>query len=1202
MSFFTAYWAAYATASEAADDQKPGWSGESLDKGIVRAALVCLGRMLSNDAIYIPELSEQPSGVLGESTHHIHSGYRVCIAGIEEISQVSLPGAASDLVEMSREALCLCVVPTTRLPLWSLIAEEWPARTASVVPLFPLDLDALGSGKVELLDLIQFKLYRYLVLDKPEPGTQFDPRLFAEFASARSGSRTSFDNLQDVLSVDKEDDHRWVDHPLVGRVRASLERGRGCLLVGPSSSGKSVLAFQVGQSFFLGGEHVGYINLGLVESSVAALFSYVSARSPHSSLSVLIIDDLQSNPAVARYLLSLASAGRRAALSPPPVLLGISWVDFSSDAVTWFEDCLPLAVRSYQVRQRIAGHYREILPEDDIEALLQSCGDDIFLLRLSLEHSKEQRVRIGRSQLAELVWLARTQGSGVSDEEARRVGLVAASLGRFDISAQPGFLRHEARVTAESLQSLTRSGLLRRHQAALSIGHRSLSALLADWLADSGGWTELDTSGGARAPGILVLNYLRSLGSSLAVDSLRALHARAGFKDRPRLNKRAAALVEIWDAFNAVLERIEHQQLRDSSWGHGPASAMFATMAFAEVGKTDLARDSIAFLRRHWRSDDDGFEVVTLGLSSTDDFVQIKIAMKEEDESGASDVTGQGWTAQEVDIDLFHRTWVSGVILCTEAAAQDERLLLQMFLQFVEGEQLESGAFYPERVPWSTARVLLGLAVCGRTVDTSAAVGRAVKWLLRDRRDGGACSGGLWHSGTGRWNSTLETTGMVLLALGAVGYDCADERLDTARAYLLSQKNRWTAPGKELDGALAIQALLDTGSSWEDIASEAQVLSRWAKGEAFWQSAVRSAKDSLDQSCRVAQIAAHLVSIGWTAIRTDLPAFLDALASPDLGRAASVSQEAAGKTRYSLPSEDKIPESVKVDLELEALRKMAGISLAECSVVGDYRRYDERTRHALRDWRNRLMEPFKVHAAIRANFLIWAAPGSGKSFFIQEIAAALGSPARYFELNLARLSREEFSHRLVDLRGCGDPVLCLLDEIDARSEEAWPYEECFSDLDLNLSDSRTVVFVLIGSSSSGMQGMLRGMVGRSKGQDLLDRIPAGNRFEIPALSLEDRVVVVVSQVLSAARRRGQRFSEIERLALYYTLKNSDLRTPRQLRELAVSGVERMSAGDGRLKYDDLFARGDNRDKLFWVSNQDAAAELSNTFLKVTDVE
>ena len=65
----------------------------------------------------------------------------------------------------------------------------------------------------------------------------------------------------------------------------------------------------------------------------------------------------------------------------------------------------------------------------------------------------------------------------------------------------------------------------------------------------------------------------------------------------------------------------------------------------------------------------------------------------------------------------------------------------------------------------------------------------------------------------------------------------------------------------------------------------------------------------------------------------------------------------------------------------------------------------------------------------------------------------------------------------------------------------------------------------------------------------------------PAPTLEDKAVIVASQVLDAA-------------------------------------VQNLPAGERRLKYDDLFFRGDSRSKLFWVQHQAAAGELSNVFVRL----
>lgn len=233
------------------------------------------------------------------------------------------------------------------------------------------------------------------------------------------------------------------------------------------------------------------------------------------------------------------------------------------------------------------------------------------------------------------------------------------------------------------------------------------------------------------------------------------------------------------------------------------------------------------------------------------------------------------------------------------------------------------------------------------------------------------------------------------------------------------------------------------------------------------------------------------------------------------------------------------------------LRQMSRISLAECAVVGDYVRYDEQVCNSLRDWRRRIESPLVSASPSSANFLIWAAPGSGKSFLIQEIAKANEARVQYAELNLAKLGRVTWEEKFAELRTWSTPTLCLLDEIDARADEDWPYDVCQADLELRQSrkDRRAIVFVLVGSHRAGLAGMLEAMRKRYKGPDLVDRVPIGNRFELPALTLEDRAVAFVCELASSGREQGHQVRQIERLALYYALTNPAMSTLRQLREL-----------------------------------------------------
>ncbi len=81
---------------------------------------------------------------------------------------------------------------------------------------------------------------------------------------------------------------------------------------------------------------------------------------------------------------------------------------------------------------------------------------------------------------------------------------------------------------------------------------------------------------------------------------------------------------------------------------------------------------------------------------------------------------------------------------------------------------------------------------------------------------------------------------------------------------------------------------------------------------------------------------------------------------------------------------------------------------------------------------------------------------------------------------------------------------------------------------------------------------------------------------------------------------GQQIQGVEKLGLYYIALNSRLANARQLRELAVRAVERLPAGDDRVKYDHLFGAGDPENKAFWMQSLPAANDLANRFVTLED--
>src|SRR2546428_11544487 len=86
------------------------------------------------------------------------------------------------------------------------------------------------------------------------------------------------------------------------------------------------------------------------------------------------------------------------------------------------------------------------------------------------------------------------------------------------------------------------------------------------------------------------------------------------------------------------------------------------------------------------------------------------------------------------------------------------------------------------------------------------------------------------------------------------------------------------------------------------------------------------------------------------------------------------------------------------DLADSVLLNLDHIDLARFEVVGNYVRYDEKTRHALKDFRRKVMAGVDGSLGSKGKYLICGPPGSGKTFLGQEVARSVGGPA-HVELN-----------------------------------------------------------------------------------------------------------------------------------------------------------------------------------------------------------
>lgn len=311
------------------------------------------------------------------------------------------------------------------------------------------------------------------------------------------------------------------------------------------------------------------------------------------------------------------------------------------------------------------------------------------------------------------------------------------------------------------------------------------------------------------------------------------------------------------------------------------------------------------------------------------------------------------------------------------------------------------------------------------------------------------------------------------------------------------------------------------------------------------------------------------------------------------------------------PTKEPIPFTATKDASADTAARGTGdvydliasldvVVLSRYRVVGDYMRFDELVRSALMDARQKISAGLRSQGRTRENHLIWAAPGTGKTYFVEQVAASLSASIRYLELNLAKHEKRRFLAELGALDDTANPSLCFVDEIDAKPDEAWPYESLLPYLDAAAQGGAPLVLVLAGSGGESIGELKKLIAQRPKGTDLLSRIPSANEYEIAPLGVFDRVLVALSQIRQLGREAERDIRAVEKLGLCYVALSSRLTNARQLREFAARAVQRIEAGEDRIKYDNLFSAGDPENKEFWLQAGPAAIELANRFVTLEE--
>jgi hypothetical protein len=592
------------------------------------------------------------------------------------------------------------------------------------------------------------------------------------------------------------------------------------------------------------------------------------ARAPSGSAQhhVIVVDDAQSNPRFVSEFAALIFSSLKSATSCQLHVLFTTWGSLIDSLRSLLSDIVIVPMTRHLLLVEIAEQMTggRISPSE-LSELESFCRGDLKIAHLALQFWNSHQALPNRQELTRLAYEEVCRGENLT-AHAQGVLYRIAALGQFEIDVSRPYA---AAVSKSGFDELLGYEMLKVNEEYVSVGHRTTAFLICSHLQ------AMLPAAALTPPVRLAVAYLKMGDDSLIRVTLDRLDL-AGMSGRLSEQHDTALLARAWLALQVLSQYLARQAEADPTWHDNLASAVFSAESLAILAP-DKAKLTADYVRRRWPVSDER----TLPRPSNGppnervDFDQIGEAMKQED--AASEARNGVSAASEIDLDRTHLTWCVGLLLGFEgvAVARDSGRLA-VLLRSTAGAQLPSGAFYPERIPWITARVILGLTAAGETIRSSQTVRAACNWLRTSVPDG-PVNLGVWESGTGRWNTALMTTAMCLQALLKAGIPTDDPTVQLAASYVEDNRSLWSAPGLEIDAALAIETLLLVGKRWSELADDIVRLLNWARQLEAWQTVHQTAAESHAESSKVPFVASGLVGIVWQTVKLELPLLLQGL-------------------------------------------------------------------------------------------------------------------------------------------------------------------------------------------------------------------------------------------------------------------------------------------------------------------------------------
>lgn len=551
----------------------------------------------------------------------------------------------------------------------------------------------------------------------------------------------------------------------------------------------------------------------------------------------LMIDDLQCDVELAKRIMSFICTHKDDIKIRNVHIFLTSW-----SSLTQAREFSAFTTKIPTIKTKPQKFIKIMKDKIDNQELLDICGDNLAListaLRIKRSNFNSKSTKSYKHELFEC--FVQTH-----DKEQLKIIHILAVLGTYEFETPMLFINNFGVLRLENITTAKIVG------ESIFLAHRTVSNFIARYIEQEGNCFFYQRKE-------IIKRYINFIDNR---KKWKALVHLMGENNRTDI----LSVSPIWNLMYEFQNNLKRQTKIDPTWENTPSSMYFVISTAKMLGVVDEYKDVIDALCSNFSLKDGQIEIRYDILQTTNDFIKIKERMIEEDSTALFIEYELG---KDIDLIIIHRNWLYGLLIGLKSVLVEcgyQELINKIELELIKSQQ-EEGYWYPRRVPWVTARILIGLAEAGYSMKDEC-ISKGVVYLLHEIRNR------RWDAHTGGWNNVFETSSLCLEALIKCGLDCERDLPKDVTDYLLENAQIWMSENCEIDGATTACALLKILGIQESLLCYINELANRnihniveLTGQLDFNSV---------QSCKTTQIAYYVIELCWYILEKDISSLLD---------------------------------------------------------------------------------------------------------------------------------------------------------------------------------------------------------------------------------------------------------------------------------------------------------------------------------------